>query len=310
MLDTIVPNAASNQYIGRFAPSPSGALHFGSMVAALGSYLQAKANNGLWLVRIEDIDPPREVKGASGDILRTLEHFGLYWDGDVVYQSSRFEAYQQALSWLESRSLSYFCQCTRKQINQNAQVPGIYQRTCRTLNLNPALINSPCAIRFKNETPALEFTDLLQGTHKADIQAKHFADDFIIHRKDGLFAYQLAVVVDDIAQGITQIVRGSDLLPTTLHQMSLYRAFGQTPPSYLHLPVAVTEPGKKLSKQNHALPVNQDDISHTLILLLQFLGFSQAKKLKGKNQQDILTWAIEHWSIDRITKTREINLDF
>ena len=241
----------TDAYIGRFAPSPSGQLHFGSLVAAVGSFVQARANKGRWLVRIEDIDPPREVKGAASDILNTLVSYGLEWDGDVTYQSQHSEHYQAMLAWLAKNELSYLCQCSRKQINQNSQYAGIYARSCRDL----ALDQSHCAIRFKNDNPITHFTDKLQGLVHSNAPTG-FADDFIIHRKDGLFAYQLAVVVDDIIQGITQIVRGCDLLSTTLHQMTLYQALGQAPIDYLHLPVAVTAPGKKLSKQNHAKPSN------------------------------------------------------
>ena len=307
------PAIKSEQYVGRFAPSPSGPLHFGSLIAALGSYLQARANNGLWLVRIEDIDPPREVEGASDNILRTLELFGLHWDGQVMYQSSRAKQYNQVLAWLNNQALTYHCQCTRKQINQNAQFSGIYNQTCRQLNLD---IKSPNgegrAVRLKNANPTREFSDLLQGIVQSNMP-ENISDDFIIHRKDGLFAYQLAVVVDDIAQGITQIVRGSDLLTTSLNQITLFNALGYQQPSYLHLPVAVTEPGKKLSKQNHATPINnQSDepqqINSLLIKALNFLGLEPPKAILNQDKQQILTWAIEHWHINQIPKKSEISI--
>ncbi|NQZ10473.1 MAG: tRNA glutamyl-Q(34) synthetase GluQRS [Algicola sp.] len=296
-------------YKGRFAPSPSGKLHFGSLVAAVGSYLQAKANQGLWLVRIEDIDPPREVKGAADDILKTLEIYGLHWDQSVVYQSAQSDHYRATLDWLTENDLAYLCQCTRKQINQNSPRLGIYARTCRDLSLEPNQDN--CSIRFKNDNPILQFEDPLQGVVSAATPTgspSGFADDFIIHRKDGLFAYQLAVVVDDIMQGITEVVRGSDLLSTTLHQMTLYQAFGQPLINYLHLPVAVTEPGKKLSKQNHAKPVDLANRQQTLVDVLVFLGMDGAEIVKHESVEEILRWAVERWTVDELPKRLEVGL--
>lgn len=303
-----------HQYIGRFAPSPSGPLHFGSLVAALGSYLQAKNNEGLWLVRIEDIDPPREIEGASDDILRTLELFGLNWDGDVMYQSTRADQYRQALAWLKEQGLTYHCQCTRKQINQNAQYAGVYNQTCRPINLSITDDNGQGrAIRLKNSNPTRAFDDILQGSIQSHLPA-NVSDDFIIHRKDGLFAYQLAVVIDDIAQGITQIVRGSDLLTTSLNQITLFNSFGYPPPSYLHLPVAVTQPGKKLSKQNHAAPINSQStdsqqVNTLLIKALTFLGFEVPKTLISQDKRQILAWAINHWNIKKLPNKREISIN-
>ncbi len=292
-------------YKGRFAPSPSGQLHFGSLVAAVGSYLQAKASKGLWLVRIEDIDPPREVEGGADDILKTLEIYGLHWDQSVVYQSAQSEHYRATLDWLTQNDRAYHCQCTRKQINQNSSHPGIYARTCRDLSLKHKQDN--CSIRYKNDNPVLQFTDKLQGLVSAE-SATNFADDFIIHRKDGLFAYQLAVVVDDIRQGITEVVRGSDLLSTTLHQMTLYQAFEQPFIEYLHLPVAVTEPGKKLSKQNHARPVDLANRQQTLVDVLVFLGMDEAVEVLGESVEDILKWAVERWTIGGLPNCQEMRI--
>ncbi len=288
-------------YIGRFAPSPSGHLHFGSMIAALGSYLQAKANKGLWLVRMEDIDPPREMPGAAKHILQTLEQHGLEWDGEVVYQSAQSRHYDRAIDWLKHNNLAYLCQCTRKQTHQNNPYPQVYQRTCRSLGLN----KSGCALRFRNDAPVMSFDDKLQGHVQAE-SGPGFADDFIIHRKDGLYAYQLAVVVDDITQGITEVVRGSDLLYTTLHQMTLYQAFGQPAIDYLHLPVAVTEPGKKLSKQNHAHPVSADKARHTLVDVMRFLALPVFDELALEPIPNILRWALQHWSLDALPQRQEI----
>lgn len=306
-----IPTINHQQYIGRFAPSPSGQLHFGSLVAAVGSYLQAKANQGLWLIRMEDIDPPREVAHAATDILKTLELYGLHWDQSVLYQSNQSQYYREVLDWLSQTGKSYQCQCTRKQINQSyleSGQHGTYQRTCRHLQLNQA----NTAIRLKNDNPVLTFIDALQGQVSAPIGG-NFADDFIIHRKDGLFAYQLAVVVDDIMQGITQVVRGSDLLCTTLHQITLYKFFGQPPIDYLHLPVAVTEPGKKLSKQNHARAVSTLNPQQTLIKVLQFLGLKfdaqEKQSLPYQPVDVILRWAIANWSVQYLPKQSERQID-
>ena len=217
-------------YIGRFAPSPSGELHFGSLIAALGSYLQARARQGRWLVRIEDIDPPREVPGAAETILRQLEHYGLHWDGDVLWQSQRHDAYREALAWLHEQGLSYYCTCTRARIQS---IVGIYDGHCRVLHHGP----DNAAVRIRQQHPVTQFTDLLRGIIHAD--EKLAREDFIIHRRDGLFAYNLAVVVDDHFQGVTEIVRGADLVEPTVRQISLYQQFGWTVPDYIHLPLSV-----------------------------------------------------------------------
>lgn len=230
------------QYIGRFAPSPSGELHFGSLIAALGSYLQARARHGRWLVRIEDIDPPREVPGAAETILRQLEHYGLHWDGDVLWQSQRHDAYREALAWLHEQGLSYYCTCTRARIQS---IGGIYDGHCRELHHGP----DNAAVRIRQQHPVTQFTDQLRGIIHAD--EKLAREDFIIHRRDGLFAYNLAVVVDDHFQGVSEIVRGADLIEPTVRQISLYQLFGWKVPDYIHLPLALNPQGAKLSRQKH-----------------------------------------------------------
>ena len=197
---------SESHYIGRFAPSPSGELHFGSLIAALGSYLQARARQGQWLVRIEDIDPPREVPGAAETILRQLEHYGLHWDGDILWQSQRHDAYRERLAWLAEQGLSYNCTCTRARIQS---VGGVYDGHCRTRHNGP----ENAAVRLIQRTPVTQFTDVLSGTIQADERLAR--EDFIIHRRDGLFAYNLAVVIDDHFQGVTEIVRGADLVEPT-----------------------------------------------------------------------------------------------
>lgn len=297
-------------YRGRFAPSPSGPLHFGSLVAALGSFLQAKANNGLWFVRIEDIDKPREQPGAVSQILDALEAFGMHWDKDPntsqylteqdrngLVQSNRLDRYQQVLSHLTQMNSVYACECTRKQIKQAG---GLYQGTC----FDKQLAFAEQAIRLHIKNPVLSFNDLLFGEVNSD--PKFAGEDFIIKRRDGLFAYQLVVVVDDIDQGITEVVRGADILELTVRQLSLYQMFNLTPPSYLHLPLAVAKPGFKLSKQNHAQGINIDNPKPELLAALSFLGLNVAPVLASANVTEILEWAIKAWSIKHIPQQSEV----
>ena len=289
-------------YIGRFAPSPSGPLHFGSLVAAVGSYLQAKSHQGSWQVRIEDIDPPREIKGASDDILDTLIAYGLYWDGDVIYQHQQSQAYEAVLSELTSRQLCYACSCTRKMIKEQG---GYYLGKCRHAN-NP-IANNALRINLDSITyKTTQFEDVLQGLVKLD--PTQINDDFIIKRKDGLYAYNLAVVIDDIKQGVTEVVRGADLIETTGKQMSLYQLLGAAIPNYVHLPLAVTAPGLKLSKQNHATAVNKENPIPTLKQVLAFLGHPVPNNVAQKSCTDILHWAVQNWSLNDVPKQLEIQL--
>lgn len=269
-------------YVGRFAPSPSGPLHLGSLVAALGSFLDARANQGRWLVRIEDIDPPREMPGASDAILRTLEAFGLHWDGKVRYQSQHHGDYDALLAHLESQGLLYRCACTRKQL----KAQGLHQRQ----HCCPPDKAGPAALRFLNEAPLEAFFDRRQGT--LTVPPALAAEDFIIHRKDGLYAYQLAVVSDDIDQGMTHIVRGSDLIEATVWQLQLYRALGAPACRYLHLPLVLGQDGQKLSKQNHAAPI---DDANPLPALRQALGYLGLATPDTDNKEELLQAAIAQW---------------
>ena len=288
-------------YIGRFAPSPSGPLHFGSLVAALGSYLQAKSQQGTWLVRMEDLDPPREMPGAADDILRTLEAYGLKWDGTVIYQSRRHDAYQAQIdAWLQSRD-AYYCQCTRKQIRLAG---GYYPGTCRELSHQPA--NS--AVRLRVGEPVTYFHDRLHG--RIAIPQALAEEDFIIHRRDGLYAYNLAVVLDDIAQGVTEVVRGADLIEPTGRQIGLYRRLGQPEVSYLHLPLAVTADGSKLSKQNRAPAIDKANPKPVLIGALIFLGLKPPAGLADCSVEEILRWGAENWHLDRLPKETAITPAF
>ncbi|MEH5010497.1 tRNA glutamyl-Q(34) synthetase GluQRS [Phytobacter diazotrophicus] len=292
---------SDSHYIGRFAPSPSGELHFGSLIAALGSYLQARAQQGTWRVRIEDIDPPREVPGAADTILRQLEHYGLHWDGDVLWQSQRHEAYRDALAWLHTRGLSYYCTCTRARIQS---VGGTYDGHCRSANNGPE--NS--AVRLVQQHPVLHFHDRLRGELYAD--EKLAREDFIIHRRDGLFAYNLAVVVDDHFQGITEIVRGADLIEPTVRQISLYRQFGWPVPQYVHLPLALNAQGNKLSKQNHAPALPGGDPRPIIIRALQFLNQSATNEWQDLSVDDLLKNAVANWTLANVPIAVDVNTAF
>ncbi|MDJ1653308.1 tRNA glutamyl-Q(34) synthetase GluQRS [Raoultella sp. Ech2A] len=280
-----------SRYTGRFAPSPSGELHFGSLIAALGSHLQARAKNGIWHVRIEDIDPPREVPGAADTILRQLERYGLHWDGEVLWQSQRHEAYREHLAWLHEQGLCYYCTCTRARIHA---VGGIYDGHCRDLRL-PA---QDAALRIRQTRPVLEFYDQLRGTLVADEPVAR--EDFIIHRRDGLFAYNLAVVVDDRFQGVSEIVRGADLIEPTVRQISLYQHFGWQAPDYLHLPLALNAEGNKLSKQNHAPALPEGDPRPEIIRALMFLNQDVEQEWRALSIDDLLRQAVANWKPEKI----------
>ena len=285
-------------YTGRFAPSPSGPLHFGSLIAAVGSYLQAKSQHGQWLVRMEDIDTPRMVPGSDTDILRTLEQFGLQWDGTVLYQSQRLERYQQIVEQLKQQHLVYGCQCSRKQISDDG---GIYHGRCATLNLNTGSL----AWRLKSHTVAGQFTDLIFGQQQ--IPAELAQEDYIIKRRDGLFAYQLVVVVDDIDQGITEVIRGADLLSMTPRQQALCTLLGAAPPRYGHLPLAVLKPGFKLSKQNHAAAISQWPQAQVMSKVLHFLGHPPPAEIDQAPVTEQLSWAINHWQLGKVPLQMEIS---
>ncbi|WP_445401535.1 tRNA glutamyl-Q(34) synthetase GluQRS [Zobellella sp. An-6] len=290
--------SAPDRYIGRFAPSPSGPLHFGSLIAALGSYLQAKANQGLWLVRIEDLDPPREVPGAADDILRTLDAFGLHWDGEVVYQSRCHDRYQAVLDDWAGRGLSYHCHCTRRMI---AEAGGFYSGHCRDLRLPAA----GAAVRLRLERPIHDFEDRLQG--RVAVAGPLAEEDFIIRRRDGLYAYNLAVVLDDAEAGVTEVVRGADLLEPTVRQIALYRLLGAPEPGWLHLPLA-TRGGHKLSKQNHAPALDRRRPEMPLWQALAFLGQLPPPDLAGAGVAELLAWARQHWRLERVPKGPHIEL--
>lgn len=291
---------SNTSYIGRFAPSPSGPLHFGSLVCALASYLDARAHNGQWLVRIEDIDPPREQPGATQLILNTLRAHGLHWDGEVLYQSARHEAYNVALKQLADAGLTYRCECNRRRLQH---LNKGYDGYCRTHPPAPGVASairlrvSDLPAPFGHLSPEVTFDDGVRGMQREDL--RRTSGDFVIHRKDGLFAYQLAVVVDDAAQGVTHVVRGNDLLETTARQIYLLRVLGHPQPHYSHIPVVVDEHQHKLSKQNHAPAVDDTRAAENLWAACNCLGLKPPSELRG-NIPALLAWAAQTWGIAAI----------
>lgn len=269
-------------YVGRFAPSPTGPLHFGSLVAALASWLDARAAEGRWLLRIEDLDAPRALPGAADDILRTLDRLGLGWDGPVLYQSRRSASYKAAVESLDT----YWCGCTRREIADSSlgratDGAQIYPGTCRT-GLAPG--KTPRALRVRTGGEEIAFTDRVQGPQRQVLERE--IGDFVLLRADGQFAYQLAVVVDDAEQGVTDVVRGADLLDSTARQIYLQRRLGNPTPRYLHVPAAVNTAGEKLSKQTGARPVDAARKSDELRRVLRFLGQAET---------DDLAQAVKNW---------------
>lgn len=283
-------------YVGRFAPSPTGPLHFGSLVAAIASFLDARSQAGRWLLRMEDLDPPREQPGAADAILRTLDRLALHWDGPVVYQSERLDTYHEAIDRLTSAGHGYACACTRREIADSA-LPGregpIYPGTCRS-GLAPGQRGRAVRVRVDDQTIA--FDDRLQGRRIQALATE--VGDFVVLRADGLVAYQLAVVVDDAVQGVTHVVRGSDLLFSTARQIHLQRLLGYATPQYLHLPVAVNAAGEKLSKQTRAAPV--DVLPAAASKALTFLGQVLPPDAERLRPEDLWAHAIRHWDPCRI----------
>ncbi|WP_445158702.1 tRNA glutamyl-Q(34) synthetase GluQRS [Halomonas sp. E14] len=287
-------------YRGRFAPTPSGALHFGSLVAALASFLDARHVGGEWLLRIEDIDPPRCPPGAADTILRQLEAFGLQWDGPVYWQHDRGNAYADALARLESLGLAYPCSCSRKQWRDHAVYPG----WCRDGVREPG---RPVAWRLRSDLGLrpVRWSDRLFGMQCLDPAA---LGDVVLKRKDGLWAYQLAVVVDDAEQGISDIVRGADLLDNTPWQRQLQHALGLPTPRYLHLPLVLGPDGQKLSKQNLAppLPLDEPAVRALLHRALLTLGQAPPPSLATAPVAEQLRWAIAHWRVAGIPHRHDV----
>lgn len=305
-MDKATPPSSPTPYRGRFAPSPSGPLHFGSLVAALGSYLDARSQGGEWLLRIEDVDQPRTVPGAAEGILRTLEGFGFEWDGEVIIQSRRLDLYHAALVRLQLDGDVYPCACSRSEIAAASSLPSVdggllYPGTCRD-----GLADGKAARSWRVRVPDREFcfVDRVQGEARQNLQRE--VGDFVLLRADGQYAYQLAVVVDDAAQGINAVVRGVDLLDSTARQIWLQQCLGLPTPSYAHLPLAVNAVGEKLSKQTQAAPVDPAGGSRVLACALEFLGHPAPVEMRDVPVADFWRWAISAWSIERVPAVRGI----
>ena len=293
-------------YRGRFAPSPTGPLHFGSLVAAVGSYLDARSQNGEWLVRIEDVDAPRTVPGAADGILRTLETFGFEWDGEVLVQSRRHDFYHAALVRLQLAGDVYPCACSRSEIAGLSSVTSIdggllYPGICRN-----GLAEGKAARAWRLRVPdrEIQFQDRIQGLSRQNLERE--VGDFVLLRADGQYAYQLAVVVDDALQGINAVVRGVDLLDSTARQMWLQQKLGLPTPSYAHLPVVVNAAGEKLSKQTKAAAADPALGSALLASALSFLGHDVPPDLRQAPVADFWCWAISAWSIAKVPAVRGI----
>jgi glutamyl-Q tRNA(Asp) synthetase len=286
---------ADIDYIGRFAPSPTGPLHFGSLLAALASYLDAKFHHGQWLIRIEDIDPPREMLGATDLILKTLDIYGLFSDQNIIYQSQRSDVYQHALDQLIQQQSVFPCTCSRKQLAKSA---GIHLGNCHSLAQESA--SQPFAWRFNSQHATTvnpkghaSFYDHLQGNFSQSVAES--IGDFVVRRKDQLWAYQLAMVVDDFQQGITHVVRGIDLIDSTLRQNMLQYALNYPVPEYAHIPVACAENGQKLSKQNLAPGLDLDNPQDSIWRALSWLRQNPPENLRTASVKEMLSWAVAHW---------------
>ncbi|QLF92932.1 tRNA glutamyl-Q(34) synthetase GluQRS [Pseudomonas sp. ABC1] len=280
-------------YTGRFAPTPSGYLHFGSLMAALASYLDARAAKGRWLLRMEDLDPPREAPGAQAAILSTLEAYGFEWDGTLLRQSERSDAYQQTLQHLLVQGLAYPCDCSRKRLEPWPIYPGF----CREAR-KP---DRDAAIRLR--VPQLEyaFEDRVQGRFSQHLGRD--VGDFVIRRRDGLFAYQLAVVLDDAYQGMTDVVRGADLLDSTPRQLYLQELLGLPQPRYLHVPLVIQPDGHKLGKSYRSPPLQAGQAAPLLLRALRALGQNPPQALHDANRTELMNWGIAHWDATRIPRT-------
>lgn len=276
-------------YVGRFAPSPTGRLHLGSLIAATASCLEARSRNGRWLLRIEDLDLPRTVPGSADDIQHTLQALGFEWDGPVTFQSRRTAAYEATLAQLQGAGLVYACSCSRRQLEETGS-QGVYPGTCR----NGTRSTAATALRFRvDDTTVLGIEDRLQGVRRFALRD---CGDPVIRRRDGLFAYQLAVVVDDAAAGVTDVVRGADLLDSTGWQLALQAALGFVTPSYMHLPLVTGNDGSKLSKSSEADAIEGENAGRWLCHALRLLRQSPPPGLEQEPKERIWSWAVANWN--------------
>ena len=289
---------AKSDYVGRFAPSPTGTLHFGSLLCALASFLDARAHHGRWLLRMEDLDPSREPAGAAQQILETLDAFALHWDGDVIYQSDRLTEYHNSLAFLNDQNLTYGCDCSRQRSRSHE---GVYDNLCRNRASPPT---DDFAIRLRLPDTNIQFKDRIQGIYQQNLPSQ--CGDVVLRRRDGLIAYQLAVVVDDTWQGVTDVVRGYDLIDSTPRQIALQQILGYPTPRYAHIPVACNTLGQKLSKQHFAKALEPSNSRVYLREALRFLGQDLSGKPHTETPQSLLQRAIERWDIQRVPKLANI----
>lgn len=295
-----------NGCVGRFAPSPTGPLHFGTLIAAVGSYLACKREHGLWLMRIEDIDTPRVVPGSDVAMLKLFEQLGLEWDGPVLYQSRRFERYLAVLEQLEKRGLLFDCTCTRREIMASAPHAGeegpIYPGTCRN---GVQGSRQERAQRLRVKDTDISFDDQVFGRCSQNLERQ--VGDFVLHRSDGIFAYQLAVVVDDLDAGVTQVVRGADLLSSTARQIYLYQCLNAVAPQYLHLPLALDPSGDKLSKRHGAeILINDSNGAQMIYRVLEFLGQQPPAELYDATSRELLAWGVANFTIGNIAQQSRV----
>ncbi len=297
----------SQPYRGRFAPTPSGPLHFGSMIAAIGSYCDARASGGIWQVRIDDIDTPRVVHGAADDILRTLEAYALEWDGRPVFESRNRDAYHGALHSLRAAGHVFACSCSRREVSE-AGLAGpegaVYPGTCRN-GLRPGRPVRSLRLRIEGESN-IGFADALQGPVSQDLAAQ--VGDFVVYRADGIFSYHLTCVVGDAHQSVTDVVRGADLIDSTPRQIYLQRLLGLPTPSYLHLPVATDNRGEKLSNQTRATPVDVVRAGQTIHAVLTVLGQRPPAELANWPATDAIAWAVNNWRRENLPAAAAIEL--
>ena len=279
----------ARERLGRFAPSPTGPLHLGSLLAAVGSYLDARASGAGWLVRIEDLDTPRVVPGCADEMLRTLEAFGFEWDEPVLYQSTRRAAYAEALATLTTLGRTFPCSCSRKDLaSADEDSPG-YPGTCRAGPARPG----PTSLRFRVGNAPIHFDDKFLGRQQFDLTA---CGDVVVERRDGIASYQLAVVVDDAFQGVTRVVRGADLLTSTPWQIELQTALGLPQPIYGHLPLLTEPDGAKLSKSRRSVPLDPSQAPQALNLTLTHLSQAPPPELAHASIKDVWKWAVAHWN--------------
>jgi glutamyl-Q tRNA(Asp) synthetase len=285
--------------VGRFAPTPSGDLHLGSLYTAVASYLDARRHKGSWLLRIEDVDRPREVAGSADGILRTLQVFGFEWDGGIVRQRDRSAIYAGALASLRERRLTFECSCSRLQLEDESRYPG----TCRA---RPSVSGLPTATRLRVEPGHILFSDRIQGTYRQDVAAA--VGDIILKRRDHVFAYLLAVVVDDAEQGVTHVVRGADLLDNTPRQIYLQQLLGLPQPAYAHVPVLTEPDDTKLAKSRRSVRLDQGEVLPQLLAVFSLLGLRVPSALRAATVADAWEWAIAHFTIDQVPRRLNVRV--